>query len=189
MPVRRADDEGRSRRPAAYRAAPPAVPHGGDDPFPLRTRVPAPSRGRSGSAAFATRRRHCCSRKASRATVQRILRHTDPRLTTEIYGHLDVEDIRAGLDRLRIDTPTTAPSDAIPSCKILATSPRFLPKWCAGGAGQRVIADRRRSRPAETQAESRFELVGETGFEPATPWSRTRCSTRLSHSPTEGRRK
>ena len=28
------------------------------------------------------------------------------------------------------------------------------------------------------------KLVGETGFEPATPWSRTRCSTRLSHSPT-----
>ena len=28
------------------------------------------------------------------------------------------------------------------------------------------------------------ELVGERGFEPPTPWSRTRCSTRLSHSPT-----
>jgi hypothetical protein len=28
-------------------------------------------------------------------------------------------------------------------------------------------------------------LVGERGFEPPTPWSRTRCSTRLSHSPTE----
>src|SRR5262249_20061409 len=27
------------------------------------------------------------------------------------------------------------------------------------------------------------ELVGERGFEPPTPWSRTRCSTRLSHSP------
>ncbi len=26
-------------------------------------------------------------------------------------------------------------------------------------------------------------MVGETGFEPATPWSRTKCSTRLSHSP------
>jgi integrase len=38
------------------------------------------------------------------ATVQRVLRHTDPRLTTEIYGHLDVEDMRAGLDRLRIAT-------------------------------------------------------------------------------------
>src|SRR5713101_7918470 len=28
-----------------------------------------------------------------------------------------------------------------------------------------------------------LERVGETGFEPATPWSRTKCSTRLSHSP------
>src|ERR1700746_2847570 len=31
----------------------------------------------------------------------------------------------------------------------------------------------------------RDRLVGERGFEPPTPWSRTRCSTRLSHSPTE----
>src|ERR1700746_1051962 len=29
----------------------------------------------------------------------------------------------------------------------------------------------------------RDRLVGERGFEPPTPWSRTRCSTRLSHSP------
>ena len=29
-------------------------------------------------------------------------------------------------------------------------------------------------------------MVGERGFEPPTPWSRTRCSTRLSHSPTVG---
>ena len=28
-----------------------------------------------------------------------------------------------------------------------------------------------------------FYLVGTTGFEPATPSSRTRCSTRLSHVP------
>jgi hypothetical protein len=26
-------------------------------------------------------------------------------------------------------------------------------------------------------------MVGERGFEPPTPWSRTRRSTRLSHSP------
>src|SRR5579863_9080316 len=31
---------------------------------------------------------------------------------------------------------------------------------------------------------SMHNLVGERGFEPPTPWSRTRCSTRLSHSPT-----
>src|SRR5208282_4740473 len=30
-------------------------------------------------------------------------------------------------------------------------------------------------------------MVGERGFEPPTPWSRTRCSTRLSHSPTVGK--
>src|SRR6185437_3347371 len=29
-------------------------------------------------------------------------------------------------------------------------------------------------------------MVGERGFEPPTPWSRTRCSTRLSHSPMFG---
>jgi hypothetical protein len=29
-----------------------------------------------------------------------------------------------------------------------------------------------------------LKMVGERGFEPPTPWSRTRCSTRLSHSPT-----
>ena len=27
------------------------------------------------------------------------------------------------------------------------------------------------------------QLVGARGFEPPTPWSRTRCSTRLSHAP------
>ena len=30
----------------------------------------------------------------------------------------------------------------------------------------------------------RRRMVGARGFEPPTPWSRTRCSTRLSHSPT-----
>ena len=28
------------------------------------------------------------------------------------------------------------------------------------------------------------KMVGMTGFEPATPWSQTRCSTKLSHIPT-----
>ena len=28
-----------------------------------------------------------------------------------------------------------------------------------------------------------FSMVGKTGFEPATPWSQTKCSTKLSHFP------
>jgi hypothetical protein len=40
-------------------------------------------------------------------------------------------------------------------------------------------------RPRFTRLQYSFNrfLVGERGFEPPTPWSRTRCSTRLSHSP------
>ena len=33
--------------------------------------------------------------------VQRILRPTDPRITTEIYGHLAPDYLRGGIDRLR----------------------------------------------------------------------------------------
>ena len=36
----------------------------------------------------------------------------------------------------------------------------------------------------EEQFKCLKKMVGERGFEPPTPWSRTRCSTRLSHSPT-----
>ena len=38
---------------------------------------------------------------ASPAAVQRILRHRDPRLTTEVYGHLAPDFLRAEIDRLR----------------------------------------------------------------------------------------
>ena len=39
--------------------------------------------------------------------------------------------------------------------------------------------------PRELSQPNQLDMVGERGFEPPTPWSRTRCSTRLSHSPTE----
>jgi len=39
--------------------------------------------------------------------VQRIMRHSDPRLTTETYGHLELEDLRQALDNL---AETTAPT-------------------------------------------------------------------------------
>lgn len=29
-----------------------------------------------------------------------------------------------------------------------------------------------------------FALVGATGFEPAAPWSQTKCATKLRHAPT-----
>lgn len=59
----------------------------------------------------------------------------------------------------------------------------------ARSAASRMLARLKREpenetgrRPCDLQPAS-FNVVGETGFEPATPWSRTKCSTRLSHSP------
>ncbi len=34
------------------------------------------------------------------AVVQKVLRHSDPKLTSEIYGHLELADVRRGLERL-----------------------------------------------------------------------------------------
>jgi hypothetical protein len=39
----------------------------------------------------------------------------------------------------------------------------------------------------EGKDETLRSMVGETGFEPATPWSQTRCATSLRHSPTAQR--
>jgi hypothetical protein len=50
----------------------------------------------------------------------------------------------------------------------------FSPGWCAGGAGRGIFGDSGRHSPVESQEERTFGLVGEKGFEPATPWSRTR---------------
>jgi len=63
----------------------------------------------------------CCSRRASPpATVQRLLRHSDPAITTEVYGHLDVEDMRHGINQLAFqaeqpaEAPELAAGDATP---------------------------------------------------------------------------
>jgi integrase len=42
---------------------------------------------------------------ANPAAVQRILRHSDPRITTEVYGHLSPEYLRAEVNRLRFGAP------------------------------------------------------------------------------------
>jgi hypothetical protein len=39
------------------------------------------------------------------ATVQKFLRHTDPKITSEVYGHIDLEDMSAGPNRLGAGLP------------------------------------------------------------------------------------
>ena len=46
------------------------------------------------------------------ATVQRILRQSDPAITSEVYGHLDLEDMRAGINRLSFQPNRNALPDS-----------------------------------------------------------------------------
>ncbi len=97
---------------------------------------------------------------ADLAAVQRILRHSDPKLTTEAYAHLAPEYLRAEVDRLSFGAP------------VLATVPRALPG--AREFATRLLPEpRTRNEEAGTQELKAQEfrprrLERETGFEPAT---------------------
>jgi hypothetical protein len=45
------------------------------------------------------------------AAVQRILRHSDPRITTEVYGHLAPGYLRAEVDRLALGLAAVTPAE------------------------------------------------------------------------------
>ena len=54
-------------------------------------------------------------RSAGTAVAQKALRHSDVRLTIHTYGHLDVEDVRAGIAKMtnvasRAGAPSPLPS-------------------------------------------------------------------------------
>jgi hypothetical protein len=68
-------------------------------------------------------------RGADVAAVQRILRHTDPRMTTETYGHLLPDYLREQIDRLSFGPMPWAntPTPSNDSQGIAAVSPRFAP--------------------------------------------------------------
>jgi excisionase family DNA binding protein len=54
--------------------------------------------------------------------VQRILRHSDPRITTEVYRHLVPDYLRAEIDRLSFGiAPPTKPSNDSPTLGALST--------------------------------------------------------------------
>ncbi|RYF51186.1 MAG: site-specific integrase, partial [Cytophagaceae bacterium] len=48
---------------------------------------------------------------ANPAAVQRILRHSDPKITTEVYGHLSPGYLRAEADKLSFNPPEADPSE------------------------------------------------------------------------------
>jgi hypothetical protein len=88
--------------------------------------------------------------------------------------------MRAGINHLRFETlAELANVIPFPAATDAKTTPLGEP--VVNGASDPKKKGRSQSpKLAKTAA---LLPVGETGFEPATPWSRTKCSTRLSHSP------
>ncbi len=87
------------------------------------------------------------------ATVQKILRHTDPKITSEVYGHLDLEDMRAGLNRLALGLPPPP------------EQPPFAATLLLGPASPKTEGPDATRFPEGRQG---LRTVGATGFEPAT---------------------
>jgi hypothetical protein len=70
---------------------------------------------------------------ADLAAVQRIMRHQDPRLTTEVYGHLSTNDLKKEIERLSFGPPAADETKSL---------------LLAGGASEPP-------RPADTRADTR----------------------------------
>jgi integrase len=113
------------------------------------------------------------------ATVQKILRHSDPKITSEIYGHLEIEDMRRGVDRLDFGPAQVAPT--APPLALAANDCR-----AATSAQQVRNLASEELKPATRSNSSDGSLasmVGATGFEPATTCAQGRCATRLRYAP------
>jgi integrase len=70
---------------------------------------------------------------ADLAAVQRIMRHQDPRLTTEVYGHLSTNYLKKEIERLSFDPPAAEETKSLPSAggRIGAAAARRHPRWRA----------------------------------------------------------
>jgi len=123
---------------------------------------------------------------ATPAAVQRILRHSDPRITTEVYGHLLPGYLRSEIDKLAFE-PKAAAADsknsqaAAPVAKDFAA--HLLPTNENSSDGAILDGER---RPLNNQNPSGFLLRGSagwTGLEPAASGVTGRRYNQLNYHP------
>ncbi len=114
---------------------------------------------------------------ANPAAVQRILRHSDPRITTDVYGHLAPEYLRAEVDRLNFGVQP-APAPEPETARAVANSAPFVPVVSPGDPEGVNQPDHRRRNPSKIQDVSQARRAG---LEPATLGLEGRCSIQLSY--------
>src|SRR5580692_781904 len=148
---------------------------------------------------------------ADLAAVQRIMRHQDPRITTEVYGHLAPGYLKNEINRLSFGPPPAdrsaggAPSGAgaAPEApteqenQIAASGAQEPPQLAvvrddarpAAPFATRLLPNPQKAhapptrRGAVGKALRGLRVVGARGFEPPTFRSRTERATRLRHAP------
>jgi hypothetical protein len=143
---------------------------------------------------------------ADLAAVQRIMRHQDPRITTEVYGHLSGRYLKKEMERLSFGAAPPEPGDGVASPTESTTEHRTL--HAVGGAQEpplptatrvetrsaapfttHLLPDPQKAHPPGTRrgavgkALRGLRVVGARGFEPPTFRSRTERATRLRHAP------
>ena len=118
------------------------------------------------------------------AAVQRILRHSDPKITTEVYGHLSPGYLRAEADKLAFNLLQPREAEAQEHVVRVANAHPFvthlLPRR---GSSHPALAGKQQEMGSAVPR----EVVGAAGFELAASCSQSKHSTKLSYAPDRGR--
>jgi integrase len=105
---------------------------------------------------------------ANPAAVQRILRHSDPRITTEVYGHLEPNYLRREVNLLGSSLPGMG--NATPDADLMQEGRKEPVAYTA-------------TTEPDRHEVANLELVGAAGLEPTTPGFGGRYSIQMSYAP------
>ena len=100
---------------------------------------------------------------ANPAAVQRIMRHSDPKITTEVYGHLAPEYLRAEVDRLSFGTAPAEVEESLGAVALVKKSGPFVPLVSPQRARMRENPESATGNPSESEA---FGESGRRGSNP-----------------------
>jgi integrase len=106
---------------------------------------------------------------AGMAVAQKFLRHSDVRLTIHTYGHLDVEDVRAGMTKA-----FAAAQPEADHCKSLRNRPEDAG---APSPEPKTTAEKRAQRPDSASESRHASLRTHARTARSAAWARTRCSS------------